>query len=274
MLKPTLSPSRAGDFQRCPLLFRLRVVDKLPEPASLAASKGTLVHAVLEELFSLPMGQRTLDRAQTMLPEQWNLLRERDPRLAELFGDDDPAQEATWLASAIDLLGNYFQIEDPNRYAPAALEQRVETTLDSGLRLSGIIDRVDVAPDGRIRIIDYKSGKSPGIRFQESALTQMKFYALVVWRTRGVIPTLLQLYYLADKQILALEPTEEDLLATERRMQALWDAISEAYEHGDFPPNPSKLCNWCSFQDICPAFGGTPPPFSPPADDAPALPLS
>ncbi|HET6187434.1 MAG TPA: recombinase RecB, partial [Trebonia sp.] len=28
----TLSPSRAGDFMTCPLLYRFRVIDKIPEP--------------------------------------------------------------------------------------------------------------------------------------------------------------------------------------------------------------------------------------------------
>lgn len=254
MLKQSLSPSRASDFQQCPQLFKYRVIDRLPEPASPAASKGTLVHAVIEQLFSLPAADRTLDRAKNLVPGQWEALRERDPRLADLFAGSDPAQEAAWLASAVELVGGYFQIEDPTRYEPAALEHRVAHELDSGLTLSGIIDRVDIAPDGRIRIIDYKSGKSPAFRFREKAYQQMRFYALVVWRTRGVLPTLLQLYYLTDRQVLSLEPTETELLATERRMQALWDAIETAYETDHFPPSPSRLCDWCAHQSICPAF--------------------
>ena len=49
-----LSPSRAGDFMTCPLLYRFRTIDKLPEPASPDAVRGTLVHKVLEDLFDLP----------------------------------------------------------------------------------------------------------------------------------------------------------------------------------------------------------------------------
>ena len=45
-----LSPSRAGDYQQCPLLYRLRAIDRLPEPKTVAQVKGTLVHAVLEEM--------------------------------------------------------------------------------------------------------------------------------------------------------------------------------------------------------------------------------
>ena len=52
--RPGLSPSRANDFLQCPQLFRFRVIDRLPEPPSSAAARGTLVHAVLEHLFDLP----------------------------------------------------------------------------------------------------------------------------------------------------------------------------------------------------------------------------
>ena len=55
----------------------------------------------------------------------------------------------------------WFTLEDPTRLEPAERELFVETELDSGLRLRGIIDRVDVAPTGEVRIVDYKTGKAP-----------------------------------------------------------------------------------------------------------------
>jgi putative RecB family exonuclease len=254
-----LSPSRAGDFTTCPLLYRFRVIDRLPEPADPVMVRGSLVHAVLENLFLREAGERTLDAAAGMLPEQWEQLRAEDERLSELFTAEQAADEATWLASCRDLLNTYFSMEDPRYLEPAAREERVAFTNDQGVSLGGIIDRVDVAPDGRIRIVDYKTGKSPNPRYQDQALFQMKFYALVVWRTRGVIPTLLQLMYLGDGQFLRYEPTESDLLATERKLAALWEAIERAIEQRNFPPRKSGLCNWCAHQAHCPEFGGTPP---------------
>ena len=52
--RPSLSPSRAADFKTCPLLYRFRTIDRLPERTSLAAVRGTLVHSVLERLYDLP----------------------------------------------------------------------------------------------------------------------------------------------------------------------------------------------------------------------------
>ena len=162
--------------------------------------------------------------------------------------------------SCRDSLERYFALEDPRRLEPADREMYVETLLDSNLLLRGIIDRLDVAPTGQVRIVDYKSGRAPGPGFEASALFQMKFYALVLWRVRGVVPDLLQLIYLGSGEVLRFVPEERDLLAVERKVNALWAAIARATETGDWRPRRSKLCGWCSHQSLCPEFGGTPPP--------------
>ena len=132
--------------------------------------------------------------------------------------------------------------------------------MDSKLLLRGFVDRVDISPTGAIRVVDYKTGKAPGEAFEARALFQMKFYALVLWRTRGVLPAMLQLIYLGSGDILRYSPDEADLLAIERKVDALWTAISRAQESGDWRPRKSALCGWCAHQSICPEFGGTPPP--------------
>lgn len=266
-VRSALSPSRASDFLNCPLLYRFRTIDRLPEPPDPVAVRGTLVHAVLENLFGEEAVSRTLERAQQLLPQTWDTLRAEHPDLTDLDVPDD------WLASADDLLASYFTIEDPSRIEPAALELRVDHTLESGLNLGGIVDRLDIAPDGRMRIVDYKTGRAPGERFEDKSLFQMKFYALVIWRTRGVMPTLLQLYYLADTTVLSYEPTERDLIATERKVVALWNAIGTAIERREFQPRKSALCQWCRHQDKCPEFGGAPPPL-PTIELVPAAPAS
>jgi putative RecB family exonuclease len=258
-VRRSLSPSRAGDFQNCPLLYRFRTIDRLPEPADPIMVRGTLVHAVLEDLFGEAAPGRTLDRAVEILPGAWDKLRAEEPRLAELFSAEQAADETAWLASSVDLLRTYFGMEDPRWLEPASREERVAYELESGVTFAGIVDRIDVAPDGRVRVVDYKTGRSPNPRFEDKAMFQMRFYALVIWRTRGVLPTLLQLMYLGDGSFLTYEPDEQELLATERKLVALWTAIERAIELRDFPPRKSGLCGWCAHKALCPEFGGTPP---------------
>lgn len=269
----SLSPSRASDFMQCPLLYRFRVIDRLPEKPSAAATRGTLVHAVLERLFDAPAAQRTALRAKALIPGQWERLRRTRPELAELFPGADEEQAgadlARWLAEVEGLVERWFTLEDPTRLEPAERELFVETRLDSGLRLRGIIDRVDVAPTGEVRIVDYKTGKAPRPEYAQGALFQMNFYALVVWRLKGVIPRRLQLVYLGSGDVVTHDPVKADLEAVERKLLALWEAIRLATETGDWRPRPTKLCGWCDHQAVCPEFGGTPPPYPLPL----ALPL-
>jgi putative RecB family exonuclease len=258
-----LSPSRAGDFMTCPLLYRLRVIDRIPEPPSSAATRGTVVHAVLERLFDAPAGQRTPEAARALLRPEWQRLLEKRPELAQLFPQDaDGTELAGWLADAEALVANWFRLEDPNRLEPAERELYVETELPSGLRLRGYVDRVDVAPTGEVRVVDYKTGKAPSRDFEGKAMFQMKFYALVLWRLRGVVPRRLQLVYLGGGgTVVSHDPDLAELEAVERKLKALWDAIQLAVATGEWPATRNRLCDWCSYQALCPAFGGTPPPY-------------
>ncbi|WP_433825328.1 RecB family exonuclease [Actinoplanes sp. CA-015351] len=305
---PSLSPSRAADFKTCPLLFRFRTIDKLPELPTADQIRGTLVHAVLERLFDLPATARTPEAAAALVAPEWQKLLEQEPSLAEIFTTppplpsgavspgavspgavssgadpaaaaaeadatgqavlvDVPAAEAevariaAFLSSATALLSGYFAVEDPQRLQPAERETLISTVIGDDLLLRGYIDRLDVSPAGDLRVVDYKTGGAPREAFEGRALFQLKFYALVLWRTRGVVPRVLRLLYLKDAEVLDYSPEAGELERFERTLTALSAAIERAKADRDFRPKPSRLCGWCRHQDLCPEFGGTPPPF-------------
>lgn len=261
-MPPALSPSRTADFKQCPLLYRFRAVDRLTGPPSPAAARGTLVHAVLETVFELPTSERTPARALELVEPRWRELVEAEPELAAMLSDDDVTDD-DWFQEAGRLVETWFELEDPTRLEPSDRELYVETEVD-GLTLRGYIDRLDVAPTGELRIVDYKTGRCPDPRFESKALFQMRFYALVLWRLRGVLPAMLQLVYLGDGKVMRYVPDEADLLGVERNVKAVWAAIERAARTGDWRPSTSRLCSWCEFQSLCPEYGGTPPPL--PAD--------
>src|SRR5688500_2427007 len=275
--RPSLSPSRAADFKTCPLLYRFRTIDRLPERKSLAAVRGTLVHSVLERLYDLPAAGRTVEAAQELVAPAWAELRE-EPGVADLFAvaqedgaetdTNAPESVETWLASAGRLVEKYFTLEDPTRIQPHGREELVEVTLPDGLLLRGYVDRLDLAPNGALRVVDYKTGSTPREAFEGKALFQMKFYALVLWRTRGVVASQLKLLYLGDGEALTYAPDEAELVRFERTLPAIWTAIERAVATGDCRPHKTRLCDWCDHQALCPSFGGTPPPF--PAEAAAA----
>ncbi|GAB2631831.1 RecB family exonuclease [Nocardia goodfellowii] len=267
--RPALSPSRAIDFKQCPLKYRLRAIDRIPERPSRGAVRGTVVHAVLEDLYGLPADQRRPERAAALIEPAWARVLEGRPEVAELVVADgiEPL-----LAEVRQLLDSYYRLEDPTGFEPESREARVEVELGNGVLLRGFVDRIDVAPTGELRVVDYKSGRAPGLAQETKALFQLKFYALVVLRTRGILPAQLRLIYLADEQILTYAPDAEELARFERTLGALWEAILEAGRTGEFQPTTSWLCGYCDYKPLCPAFGGTPPAYPGWPADAPESP--
>ncbi|MCK0174388.1 MULTISPECIES: RecB family exonuclease [Mycobacteriaceae] len=259
--RPALSPSRAADFKQCPLLYRFRAIDRLPEPRSTAQLRGTVVHAALEQLYALPAADRDHDSALELVTPAWNRMLAENPTLADEL---DPAVQDALLGEARALLSGYYRLEDPTRFEPQGCEQHIEVELEDGTLLRGFVDRIDVAPTGEMRVVDYKTGKAPSEVWalaEAKALFQMKFYAVALLRSRGVQPARLRLLYLADGQVLDYSPDLDELLRFERLLTAMWRAIQTAGVTGDFRPKKSKLCDWCSHRALCPEFGGTPPPY-------------
>jgi putative RecB family exonuclease len=259
--RPALSPSRAADFKQCPLLYRFRAIDRLPEPPSPAQLRGSVVHAALEQLYGLPAAQRGQDTALGLLAPAWDRVVAEDPVLAEQLA---PGQREELLAEAAKLLSGYYRLEDPTRFDPQCCEQRVEVELTDGTLLRGFVDRIDVAATGEVRVVDYKTGKAPPearAQAEFKAMFQMKFYAVALLRSRGVLPTRLRLIYLADGQLLDYTPDLDELERFEKTLVAIWRAIQSAGATGEFRTNRTRLCDWCAHQSLCPEFGGTPPPY-------------
>lgn len=267
-LPRSLSPSRVTSFTDCPLAFRLRAIDRIPEPPSPHATKGTLVHQVLERLiWDHAAGDRTRAAAAAELDQAWKELL-GDPLFTELELDDTAAAE--FRADAAQLIENYFALEDPNTVEAVGVEVSMEADL-GGLRLRGIIDRLDRLADGTLVIVDYKTGRAPSPRFERGKLTGVHLYALLCELNLGAVPVEVRLLHLREPVVITARPSAQTLRGQRQRTIAVWHAIERACERVDFQPRPSGLCSYCSYQALCPAFGGTPPELEPPELVSPAL---
>jgi putative RecB family exonuclease len=251
----SLSPSKVSTFTDCALAFRFSAIDRLPEPPSAPATKGTLVHGALERLFAQAPAERTLGSAiDTHLPAAFAALAD-DPEYVGLGLSDEQAQ--AFYDEARVLVERYFQLEDPTAITPIGLELSLEVTVDD-LRLRGIIDRLELDDDGRLVVTDYKTGKVPSENHERARLGGVHFYSFLCERLFGVRPAKVQLLYLAEPVAIITTPTEQSSRGLERKVKAIWSAVERACERDDFRPKPSRLCDWCAFQAYCPSFGGDP----------------
>lgn len=246
----TLSPSRASDFKHCPQLFKFRAIDRLPEPTTVHQARGTTAHLALQRLFDRPAEERTPDALYDLFRQAWAEVRTSE-EFAGLFPTVD--DERAWGLESLELLANYFTVEDPTGLEPLDRELDMREDLD-GMVIRGILDRMEETSDGRLVISDYKTGKAPPEQYALPAFFALKIYALLIRRRTGRTPDEIQLIYLNGPTVYRLDIVDEQLDAMERQLRALWVAIDTAIERNHFPPRVGRLCDWCSFQDICPAF--------------------
>jgi putative RecB family exonuclease len=270
LLNQPLSASRLNQFESCQLAFRFKYIDKLPEPPGIAAFRGSVVHLALEKLFGLTASERDVDKALGFLPEALVELLTDHPENAvavdstinwpsDVYEASETAKSA-FLDECNKLVQNYFKVEDPRTLNPKALEYRVTGTSKAGHTLNGYIDRLEESPDGLIRISDYKTGATPSPRFRDKSWFQLQIYAWLIQQETGKIAKELKLIYLKHGEAITNSPTQQDLINVENKVISIADAISTSITERTFPPRESALCNYCNFQAICPAKGGTTPP--------------
>jgi putative RecB family exonuclease len=250
----TLSPSKVAAFTDCALAFRFSVIDRLPEPPSPWATKGTLVHAALERLLVLDPGDRTVDAAFGALDDAFSVVC-LDPEYVELHLGPD--EEAAFLDDARRLVRNYFRLEDPTLVQPIGIELMLDATI-GGARVRGIIDRLELDHDGELVVTDYKTGRAPSERYERGRLDGVQLYSLLCERNFGRRPARVRLLYLGDPIEISTSPSDQSTNAAERKVGAIWTAVERACTRDDFRPRPSKLCDYCAFRMYCPSFGGDP----------------
>lgn len=256
------------------MAFRFSYLDRLPQPPSAPASKGTLVHRALEILMNRPSEQRRLDVALGDLDAARVELADH-PDFSEL--DLDEAGWRSFHTEAETLVRKYFDLEDPTTVHPVGLELKLQAQIGE-VRLRGIIDRLDFDPaTGEFTVIDYKTGSVPGETYEHARLGSVHIYSLLLENVFGVRPTSVQLYYLSKPEMIIAQTSDQKTRGIEKKTGALWQAIARACAKDDFRPKPSRLCDWCAYKPYCPAFGGDPAEAEelrgPGAVIAPALPL-
>lgn len=233
-----LSYSALSSYENCPLSYRFQYVDGIEMEPTPYLSFGRSLHEALEWLYGRSTPEPpTLEGLLAFLDSCWS--RE---------GYSGPEEESSFLVHGREVLTRFYYRNIEDFRLPVAVEERFE--LDrGGYVLSGVIDRVDCNPDGSYEIIDYKTSRRlPELsRLREDL--QLPIYQLACREIWGITPSKLTFYYLVHNQRYSTRPRDESGLA---RVVERLDAAAAAISSGDFRATPNRLCNWCSYQDICP----------------------
>ena len=245
-----LSYSQIETFKICPLHYKLKYLYKIPTAPSAALSFGTSMHLALKDFYLALQSERHTTRKDlrdlhklliSLLKKNW----QREGYLSKIH-------EAKMRLKGEKFLTDYFKTKYDSKIIPVMLEQPFTVPLGN-LKIGGKIDRVDVLSDGRIEIIDYKTGANVPTQKDIDKDLQMSFYALAATNiphlpfNKKPEEILLTFYYFDNQKTISTTRTRENLEKAKEEIFKYKDEI----EKSDFKCSGSILCKNCEYKLLC-----------------------
>lgn len=255
--KLNFSYSKMSTYQECPLKYKFRYIDKLPEPPKYFFAFGTALHKVMEYLYSsLKPPFPALSDVLAFFKKDWESTSWQEK------GYESVDKELTGYDEAVNIITAYYNKFCQEFFAPVSTEFR--TTVDFGdISVVGIVDRIDYLGGGKISIVDYKTGKKikrePDqlMMYQKLMFGNKELEALVKARQPGV-----KNIEVANMLFLHLKGPEFEQQrfspASDEEMQDFWARVlnvASCIKKAKFEPNPGELqCRFCDFKKYCPVW--------------------
>lgn len=250
MLNPPahLSPSSIGTFGQCPLKFKYSKIDLMQEDPTEATLMGNFVHDVLENLYKEEPHNRNSSLAKQIAADLWE--NGWGERVAPWVKSGEAIRLFRWKSWWC--VENLWKIENPSDVSPSGLEYELNGEI-GGVRIKGFIDRFS-GPQDHITVSDYKTGKTPKPNWVNDKFFQLLVYAHLLESTGVGNTKTVELLYLKDGIKYQHSVTDEDFEKVKSSVIETKKQIDIRCESGEFEPNKSILCNWCSFRKVCPAW--------------------
>lgn len=240
------SPTKLAAFQRCPQQYAFQYLLRIPRAPTAAMTFGSNLHRTLQGMYESggPQGE---DQAQAVarLSETWSGQ-----------GFADKKEEAAFKALGESIISQFhtqFQVEEGR---PLLIEKRLEAPYKD-IKFFGIVDRVDLLPDGSLDVIDYKSTRyvATDVAEVEAGLRQqLSLYAFLARYHLPYPVRRLSIHYLRTNERLSFAPEAIDPDAWVDHAYRTTEAIQQATAAEAFPAMVTDSCQWCPYAGRCPAW--------------------
>jgi len=237
-----LSFRQVDDYLTCPLKYRFIHRNRIPLLTHHRVIYGSAIHQAVQEMFKA---------RQAKAPFEVDDLLAAFRRAWVSEGFLSREHEELRLKEGEGTLTRFFNHEKEHPLRPTGVEEDFSFAVGR-TRVMGRYDLV-VATDEGVTVLDFKTGDvSTETKAQHRAeeSLQLAIYALAHFRTKGVLPTRVELRFLESDLVGGFTPTEALVLLTEKKIADVADRISR----GLFDATPShSACRPCPFRDVCPA---------------------
>lgn len=247
-----LSFSQIDSFEICPLQYRYKYLFRLPTPPSPAQTIGNVLHRTLKEFYQTQIINReklSLEKILEIFETNW-----------KSTGFRSKSHEKEVKNEAKKMLESFYQreIASAKAFNITALEQPFSFRITPGLKVGGVIDRIDLLASDQIEIIDYKTGGRTPDQKAVDHNEQLTLYALAASSiddfsfNRPVEKIILSLYFLQNGIKLSSQRNKKDLEDFKKRIIE----VAKEIEKSSFPPKPSSPfpCNFCEYKLLCEAW--------------------
>ncbi len=251
-------------FDKCKKQYYFNYLDKeiapikkeLKKPRDYK-TKGSAVHDAITLFYYLPEKERTFKNLKECLKKAWFSEKNPDkkPPLGELGGFSDLNHERKTYKESLELLGNFFKMSDSNPSLFLLPTEKIKdsfcdyedliTSLNNNFSISGKFDRIDKLEDNSLKIIDFKTSKNNQDFFQ------LKFYKLLAELNFKKKVKKVAFYYLRNKKIKKFDVSDT---GKQKIKKGVLSKIRKIKSSKKFPPQPSRLCDYCDFREVCPVF--------------------
>lgn len=257
-------PSRVTPYLRCPFKFKCKNDDEIEvefveRPSTFV---GKVIHSVLENFFDIsevPMDRRDKVDIGGMVRKTWARVPKGGAReefwtreeRRELFGSEE--QEKAYGLKTIRVLQNYLAQADLS-VLPLSLEDWMGCEVGS-FKLRGKIDRVDQLSEEKVAVWDYKTGSLPfhkDLRKIMEENLQIPIYSVIALESYAFAEEIQAgLIYVKHCRVFDVNWAREEV---EELKEKLVKKLREMKKEKEFSPRPNKLCPWCDYKDLCPAY--------------------
>ena len=249
--------SKFSLYRECPLKYKFRYIDQVPEKPKPYLIFGRVIHEILAHFFSR-VPPPPLEELIQIFREKW------EATSIEEKGYAKPEYDKIDFNKGIRIINNFYQKHKDNNTLPLKNEYQTFVDLDN-ITANIIADRIDYLGDGKIIIVDYKTGSD-----KARSSDQLYFYQKICEMDKKLIDLINSKYRENIRKVEVysmkyyyVETLKEQNFtrANDNEIENFWKEVLltvEKINSGSFDPTPNeKTCGWCDYKNLCPVFSNS-----------------